>query len=100
MGMSNKKRVQKKHKKKLTSWYTIKVPDFLGTWKAGQTILVQPSSKARDQQSYDPILEICYADLKQDEDHAHLKIRLRVNGYEENSYLTTFAGMTSTADKI
>eukprot|EP00010_Vexillifera_abyssalis_P007348 CAMPEP_0201548136 /NCGR_PEP_ID=MMETSP0173_2-20130828/4642_1 /ASSEMBLY_ACC=CAM_ASM_000268 /TAXON_ID=218659 /ORGANISM="Vexillifera sp., Strain DIVA3 564/2" /LENGTH=247 /DNA_ID=CAMNT_0047957417 /DNA_START=468 /DNA_END=1211 /DNA_ORIENTATION=- len=82
-------------------WYIIKAPSMFSKPHVGRmpvsrtvgTKLATDSLKGR-------VIEVCLADLNQDEDQAFRKIKLKVDEIRGNECLTNFYGMDFTTDKL
>ncbi|CAH1415321.1 unnamed protein product [Lactuca virosa] len=82
-------------------WYDIKAPSVFNTRSVGKTLVsrTQGTKIASDGLKH-RVFDISLADLQNDEDHAHRKIRLRAEDVQGKNVLTNFWGMDFTTDKL
>jgi len=81
-------------------WYEIKAPGVFKNRMVGYSLanrtqgtrIAADSLKGR-------VFEVCLADLQNDEDQAHRKVKLRCDDVQGKNLLTTFYGMQLTTDK-
>jgi small subunit ribosomal protein S3Ae len=94
-------------KKKITDpferkdWYDIKAPSIFRHRNVGLTPVNRTSGKKYASDGLrGRVVEVSLADLQNDEDQAHRKIRLRVEEVQGRTCLTNFWGMNFTTDYL
>lgn len=94
-----KKRVVDPFTKK--EWYDIKAPTTFENRNVGQTLINKSTGlKNAADGLKGRVFEVNLADLQGSEDHAHKKIKLRVDEVQGKNLLTNFHGMDFTTDKL
>lgn len=94
-----KKRVVDPFTKK--EWYDIKAPTTFENRNVGQTLINKSTGlKNAVDGLKGRVFEVNLADLQGSEDHAHKKIKLRVDEVQGKALLTNFHGMDFTTDKL
>jgi len=103
----NKKLKKKGNKKKAVDpfsrkdWFDIMAPSSFRTRQVGKTMCNRTIGKklARDN-LLGRVFEVSLADLNNDDDQAHRKMRLRCEDVQGKNVLTQFCGMDLTRDKL
>ncbi|GMM31194.1 ribosomal 40S subunit protein S1B [Martiniozyma asiatica (nom. inval.)] len=94
-----KKRVVDPFTKK--EWYEIKAPTTFENRNVGQTLINKSTGlKNAADGLRGRVFEFNLADLQGSEDHAHKKVKLRVDEVQGKALLTNFHGMDFTTDKL
>jgi len=82
-------------------WYDIKAPSMFTQRQVGKTLVTRTQgTKIASDGLKGRVFECCLADLNQDEDQAHRKIKLRCEDVQGKNVLTNFWGMDFTTDKL
>ncbi|CAL9764184.1 unnamed protein product [Musa acuminata subsp. burmannicoides] len=82
-------------------WYDIKAPSVFNVRNIGKTLVSRTQgTKIASEGLKHRVFEVCLADLQNDEDQAHRKIRLRAEDVQGRNVLTNFWGMNLTTDKV
>jgi len=82
-------------------WYEIKAPSMFSVRNVGKTLVTRTQgTKIASDGLKGRVFETCLADLNQDEDQAHRKIKLRCEDVQGRNVLTNFWGMDFTTDKL
>jgi len=82
-------------------WYDIKAPSMFTQRQVGKTLVTRTQgTKIASDGLKGRVFECCLADLNQDEDQAHRKIKLRAEDVQGKNVLTNFWGMDFTTDKL
>uniref|UniRef100_A0ACD5XIH7 Uncharacterized protein n=1 Tax=Avena sativa TaxID=4498 RepID=A0ACD5XIH7_AVESA len=82
-------------------WYDIKAPLIFSTRNIGKTLVSRTQgTKIASEGLKHRVFEVSLADLNNDEDQAHRKIRLRAEDVQGMNVLTNFWGMDFTTDKL
>ncbi|CAL9756356.1 unnamed protein product [Musa acuminata subsp. burmannicoides] len=82
-------------------WYDIKAPSVFSVRNIGKTLVSRTQgTKIASEGLKHRVFEVCLADLQNDEDQAHRKIRLRAEDVQRKNVLTNFWGMDLTTDKV
>jgi len=82
-------------------WYDIKAPSMFTQRQVGKTLVTRTQgTKIASDGLKGRVFECCLADLNQDEDQAHRKIKLRCEDVQGKNVLTNFHGMDFTTDKL
>jgi len=107
MAIGKNKKLGKGKKKKVVDpflkkdWYQIKAPSTFSKRNCGKTLVTRTAgTKIASDGLKGRIFEVSLADLQDDEDQAHRKIRLRCEDVQGDKCLTTFHGMDFTRDKL
>jgi small subunit ribosomal protein S3Ae len=110
MTIGKNKRISKGKKggKKRTSdpfsrkdWYIIKAPAVFSVRQIGKTPVTRTSgNKTSSNALVGRVIEVSLADLQQDEDQAHRKVKLRVDEVQGQTCLTSFWGIDLAREKI
>eukprot|EP00128_Syssomonas_multiformis_P013131 Colp12_sorted_trinity150504_noHs@3914 len=100
-------RSKKGTKKKLVDpftkkdWYDIKAPSLFTNRQVGKTLVNRTAgTKIASDALKGRVFEVNLADLNNDEDQTHRKIRLVVEDVQGKNLLTNFHGMDFTTDKL
>ncbi|KAJ8505922.1 hypothetical protein OPV22_006808 [Ensete ventricosum] len=81
-------------------WYDIKAPSVFNVRNIGKTLVSRTQgTKIASEGLKHRVFEVSLADLQNDEDQAHRKIRLRAEDVQGKNVLTNFWGMDLTTDK-
>jgi len=95
----NKKKAVDPFTKK--DWYDIKAPSMFSQRNIGKTLVTRTQgTKIASDGLKGRVFETSLADLNQDEDQAHRKIKLRCEDVQGKNVLTNFWGMDFTTDKL
>jgi len=82
-------------------WYDIKAPSMFTQRQVGKTLVTRTQgTKIASDGLKGRVFECCLADLNQDEDQAHRKMKLRCEDVQGKNVLTNFWGMDFTTDKL
>lgn len=82
-------------------WYEIKAPSYFTKSNVGKTLVTRTQgTKIASDGLKGRVFEVSLADLNNDEDHAHRKMRLRAEDVQGRNVLTNFWGMDFTTDKL
>jgi len=82
-------------------WYEIKAPSMFSQRNVGKTLVTRTQgTKIASDGLKGRVFETSLADLNQDEDQAHRKIKLRCEDVQGKNVLTNFWGMDFTTDKL
>mmetsp|Transcript_43069 Transcript_43069/g.52235 ORF Transcript_43069/g.52235 Transcript_43069/m.52235 type:complete len:261 (-) Transcript_43069:143-925(-) len=82
-------------------WYDVKAPSMFTQRQVGKTLVTRTQgTKIASDGLKGRVFECSLADLNQDEDQAHRKIRLRCEDVQGKNVLTNFWGMDFTTDKL
>merc|ERR1712017_68521 len=107
MAVGKNKRLTKGSKKKIIDpfaskdWYDIKAPSLFSNPICGKTLCTRSKgTKIASDQLKGRVLEVLLGDLKQNEDDAYRKIRLRIEDVQGKQVLCNFWGMDFTTDKL
>ena len=108
MAVGKNKRLSKKGKGKKTvdpflrkEWYDIKAPGVFTARDVGKTIVTKTTgTRIASEQLKGRVFETSLADLMNNEDYSHRKIKLRCEEVEGNKVLTTFYGMDLVRHKM
>ena len=104
----NKRNMNKKGRGKKTidpfarkEWYDIRAPAVFPVRDVGKTLVTKTTGlKIATEGLKGRVFETCLADLTNNEDHAHRKIKLRCEEVEGTKVLTTFYGMDLVRHKM
>jgi small subunit ribosomal protein S3Ae len=82
-------------------WYDIKAPSFFEVRNVGKT-LVNKSQGLKNAKDYlkNRVLEVCLADLNNNQEDSFRKIKLQIQEISGRNCLTNFYGMDMTSDKL
>jgi len=81
-------------------WYDIKAPSMFSVRQCGKTLISKSvGTKIASEEMKGRVLEVNLADLNNNEDCAHKKIRLCVEEVQGRNCLTDFHGLSLTRDK-
>merc|ERR1712032_1278817 len=98
MGGGRKKVIDPMKKKE---WYVIEEPKIFGKTRVGHTLVNRTAGlKLASDGLKGRVVEVCLADLKDNEDHSHRKIKFICEEVQGNKILTNFHGMDLTRNKI
>merc|ERR1712086_739180 len=82
-------------------WYDVKAPALFTNTNVGKTLVTRTAgTKIASDGLKGRVFESSLADLNQDEDQAHRKIKLRCEDVQGKNVLTNFWGMDFTTDKL
>lgn len=82
-------------------WYDIKAPGMFTVRNCGKTLVTKTQgTKIASEQLKHRVLELNLADLKNDEDLSHKKVKLCIEEVQERNCLTNFHGMSLTRDRL
>merc|ERR1712113_1357840 len=82
-------------------WYDIKAPSVFSVRQCGKTLVSRTQgTKIASEQLKGRVLELNLADLNNDEDQAHKKVKLCIEEVQGRNCLTDFHGLTLTRDKL
>ena len=86
---------------KKKEWYVIEVPKIFGKTRVGHTLVNRTAGlKLASDGLKGRVVEVSLADLKDNEDHSHRKIKFIFEEIQGNKILTNFHGMDLTRNKI
>merc|ERR1719488_289739 len=95
----NKKKVGDPFLRK--EWYDIKAPGMFTVRNCGKTLVTKTQgTKIASEQLKHRVLELNLADLKNDEDLSHKKVKLCIEEVQERNCLTNFHGLCLTRDRL
>jgi len=81
-------------------WYDIKAPSMFSVRQCGKTLISKSvGTKIASEEMKGRVLEVNLADLQNNEDDSHKKIRLCVEEVQGRNCLTDFHGLSLTRDK-
>jgi len=110
MAVGKNKRLSKKGKgtkKKVVDpftrkeWYDVKAPSTFTNRQVGKTFVSRTQgTKIASDGLKGRVIEISLAELQNNEDQAHRKMKLKVDEVQGRNCLTTFHGMAFTTDKL
>ncbi|ODQ82257.1 hypothetical protein BABINDRAFT_42875 [Babjeviella inositovora NRRL Y-12698] len=82
-------------------WFDIKAPSTFENRNVGKTLINRSTGlKNAADGLKGRVFEVCLADLQGSEDHAHKKVKLRVDEVQGKNLLTNFHGFDYTTDKL
>jgi len=82
-------------------WYDVKAPSIFKVRNVGKTIVNRTQgTKLSSDGLKGRVIELSLADLNQDDEQTHRKIKLRVDEVQGKNCLTNFHGMDYTSDKV
>lgn len=82
-------------------WYDIKAPSTFEKRAVGKTLVNKSTGlKNASDALKGRVVEVCLADLQDQEDHLYKKVKLRVDEVQGKNLLTNFHGFDFTTDKL
>ncbi|EMC96880.1 hypothetical protein BAUCODRAFT_32626 [Baudoinia panamericana UAMH 10762] len=82
-------------------WFNLKAPSTFNIRDVGKTLVNRTTGlKNANDALKGRIFEVSLADLQKDEDHAHRKVKLRIDEVQGKNCLTNFHGLDFTSDRI
>lgn len=82
-------------------WYDIKAPGMFTVRNCGKTLVTKTQgTKIASEELKGRVLELNLADLNQDEDLSHKKVKLSIEEVQGRNCLTNFHGMCLTRDRL
>merc|ERR1712224_179834 len=82
-------------------WYDIKAPSMFSVRAVGKTMVTRSTgTKLASDALKNRVVEVSLADLQNNEDDGHRKMRLKVEDVQGKNCLTNFHGMSFTTDKL